>query len=181
MKQIVITGAPGTGKTALVTELGRSFLTVPEPARRVITEHQEATGETTLDHRPELFVERLVERSVGDLEIAPRDEIVVFDRGLPDCVAYARSFGVDDSQAVAAASQHRYTGPVFILPPWREIFVDDEMRRATFDQTVEFHDHLISAYTDLDYEMIELPLIMVEERAAIVAQAASSGGSRGRR
>lgn len=181
MTEVVITGAPGTGKTALVGELARWFHTVPEPARRVITEHQAATGEKSLDHRPQLFVERLLGRSLEDFLTAPNGEVVVFDRGLPDCVAYARSFGVDDSRAVAAASQHRYTGPVFMLPPWREIYIDDEMRRATFDQTVEFHDHLISAYTELDYEMIELPLSTIEERATIVAQAASSGGSLGRR
>ena len=168
MRRYVITGAPGTGKTALVESLTHVGTIVGEPARELIAEHREATGERSLDGFPELFIERLVVRSIEKFDAAPDAEAVIYDRGLPDCVAYANVFSLDPGPALAAAAARRYSDPVFVTPPWEAIYSVDDMRRATFEQIRGFHDELVAAYETLGYELVELPQATVAERVQIV-------------
>jgi predicted ATPase len=105
MRRYVITGAPGTGKTTLVESLAHAGTIVGEPARELIAEHREATGVRSLDGSPELFVERLIARSIEKFDAAVDLEVAIYDRGLPDCVAYARGFNVGPGPALAAAAR----------------------------------------------------------------------------
>lgn len=57
---------------------------------------------------------------------------------------------------------------MFLAPPWKEIYAVDEMRRATFDQVVVFHEALVTVYRSLDYQVCRLPLIPVPDRVAVV-------------
>lgn len=168
MRRHVITGAPGTGKTALIASLAGLGTTVGEPARELISEHRAATGEPSLDHAPEMFVRLLVERSIEKFDNAPGTGIVIYDRGLPDCVAYARELGVSPDRAVAAARTRRYADPVVVAPPWEDIYTTDDMRRATFDQVVAFHTSILTAYDELGYQVVELPRSSLETRAVLV-------------
>ena len=168
-RRIVITGAPGTGKTSLINALGHLGPVVAEPARELIHKHREATGESSLDHRPELFVERLIERSIADFDGTPESGLVFFDRGLPDSIAYAAVTGVDTEPARRAAERRRYDEPVFLCPPWADIYRTDDLRRATFPQVEAFHASLIDAYEGLGYQMTQLPLTSVAERVELVA------------
>jgi len=168
LQRCVLTGAPGTGKTVLAAAIAHIGVIVGEPARELIAEHREATGEQSLDGSPGLLVERLVARSIEKYDAAPQEGIVIYDRGLPDCVAYARAYGVDPTAPLAAAAERRYNGPVFIAPPWEEIYSVDDMRRATFEQVTAFHDELVTAYHDLGYDLVHLPKAPVAERAQLV-------------
>jgi predicted ATPase len=170
VRRYVITGAPGTGKTALVESLAHVGTVIGEPARELIAEHREATGEPSLDGSPGLFVERLILRSIEKFDAAPDSEAIIYDRGLPDCVAYAQLFGVDSGPAIAAASVRRYSDPVFVAPPWESIYSVDDMRRASFDQITVFHNELVAAYQTLGYQLLELPKATVAERVQIVTR-----------
>ncbi|MDX1469783.1 MAG: AAA family ATPase [Acidimicrobiia bacterium] len=174
MPRYVLTGAPGTGKTTVLAQLADRLTIVEEPARGIIAEHMASTGEPGLDHRPGLFVSRLIAKSVENYHSVSETEIGVFDRGLPDCVAYATITGVDPGKALKAASTLRYENPVFVAHPWEEIYAQDDMRRATYSQVEEFHAHLVRAYAELGYELLELPKASVGERAAFVADAIDS-------
>ena len=169
MRRHVITGAPGTGKSALVTALAsRSVAVVGEPARELIAEHRAATNGASLDHEPELFVARLIDRSIETYDAAAGD-LTVYDRGLPDCVAYAMVYGLDTDRAVAAAQTRRYADPVLIAPPWEAIYHTDDMRRATFPQVEAFHEAIVEAYQSLGYRIVELPRMPLAERTQHVA------------
>lgn len=55
----------------------------------------------------------------------------MFDRGVPDCVAYAMAYELDVGPALDAAARCRYDAPVFIASPWEDIYSTDDMRRAS--------------------------------------------------
>lgn len=162
-RRYVVTGGLGTGKTSVISALAGEVETVAEPARELIAEHRAATGETTLDDRPETFVTRLIERSVENYGSISQG-IAVFDRGLPDCAAYAAVYGLDTRPALEASGRYRYDSPVFVAPPWEEIYTTDDMRRATFDEAKAFHAAVVAAYERSGYEMVELPRATVEAR-----------------
>lgn len=164
MPRYIITGGLGTGKTSIVSSLGPDIHTVSEPARELIGEHRDATGESTLDNRPELFVERLIARSIDRYHSVAESQLAVFDRGLPDCVAYATAFGIDTRPALHAASAYRYETTVFVTAPWEAIYENDNMRQATFDQANAFYAWVIDAYSTLGYELVVVAKESVAER-----------------
>ena len=97
-----------------------------------------------------------------------------FDRGLPDAIAHAERFGVDTRAFNAAAQTHRYDTRVFVLPPWRDIFVADEFRGNSFDEYAEFHALIVDAYTTHGYQLIDVHLTSVEARAQFVLDEVAS-------
>lgn len=168
MARFVITGGLGVGKTSLLSLLNRQYETVAEPARELIAEHRETSGEATLDLRPELFVEILISRSMEKYTAASSSAVTVFDRGVPDCITYAMAYELDIGPALDAAFPYPYENSVFIASPWEEIYTTDDMRRATFAQAENFYAYVVEAYQQLGYQLIELPKVSVEERAAFV-------------
>ncbi len=94
---------------------------------------------------------------------------VFFDRGIVEAVGYAQLIGMPVPPAWHATLQRlRYAAPVFVTPPWREIFVTDPERRKTWHEVVEDHEATVAAYRAAGYELVEVPRGSVEERAAFV-------------
>ena len=174
IRRVIITGAPGTGKTSLLSSLTHLGEVVPEPAREVIAEHRQRTGESSLDHRPNLFLDRLIARSISAFDSVADSGLVLYDRGLPDCVTYADILGLDTEPALRAASERRYENTVFICPPWRAIYTTDDMRRATFQQVEALHSSLVDAYASLGYRLVEVPRSPLPERVGFVEVALDS-------
>ena len=165
----VLTGAPGTGKTAILERLG-DVLRVPEPAREVIAEQRRTGGRATSDQDPEAFVRLLLERAISQYKATLElGRAAVFDRGIPDCIAYAAVYGFDTGPALAAGSEYRYNRSVLVLRPWMEIFSNDEERTLTFAMAERFQGLIESAYTAAGYQLVEVSRGSIAERAEFVA------------
>jgi len=96
----IVTGAPGTGKTAIIERLGPAIHRMPEPARAVIADYRLIEGPDAGQPPVEVFVDLLLQRSIEHYETAQELQgLVVFDRGVPDCIAYAEWFGTDQGRA----------------------------------------------------------------------------------
>ena len=67
-----------------------------------------------------------------------------------------------------AGADRRYSNPVFICPPWSDIYTTDDMRKATFEQVEAFHRVLVSAYQTEGYDLVEIPRAPVPQRAEFV-------------
>ncbi len=165
----VLTGAPGSGKTAVIDNLDTTIDRVPEPAREILATQRAVGGKGTPQTNPLLFVDLLLRRSIQDHEAAQRSERpTVFDRGVPDCIAYAVVLGVDPSPSVLAANRYRYHTDVLVLEPWEEVYMTDDERTMSFAETMEFHEALIDAYERASYEMVTVPRDSIEGRATFL-------------
>lgn len=169
MQLFVLTGAPGSGKTAVLDHLGTDIDRIPEPAREVLSEQRSVGGMGTPQDDPSLFVDLLLQRSIQEHQAAQRSEQrTIFDRGVPDCIAYAVVLGVDQSPSIRAADRYRYHPDVLVLEPWEEIYTIDEERTMSFGETLAFHEALIQAYERARYAVIPVPRDSVEERASFL-------------
>jgi predicted ATPase len=69
---------------------------------------------------------------------------------------------------------HRYHRPVFLAPPWTEMYVTDSERRHGLDAAVAEYHRLLDAYPSLGYEVVILPKVGVQERADFVLKTLAS-------
>jgi predicted ATPase len=63
-----------------------------------------------------------------------------------------------------------YSDPVFLAPPWPDLFVSDAERQHDFAAAADEYDRLHDALDRLGYETILLPKTTVAERCAFVLE-----------
>jgi predicted ATPase len=177
-KRIVITGAPGTGKTSIIKALEASgFFCFHEFIRSMTLHAKNEQHPDSVLGNPIAFVsdskqfnKQLLEGRRKQYEDGQKQEKpqVFYDRGMPDVLAYMDYFDqAYEADFLSACNQHNYDG-VFLLPPWEEIYVQDNERLETYKQATEIHEHLKNTYTSLGYEINEVPFGTVAERLAFI-------------
>jgi predicted ATPase len=171
----VITGGPGSGKTSLIAALDGMHC-MPEAGRAIIQEEMAVGGSALPWKNPLAFAEKMLQRDIDAWEAAQRlDGPVIFDRGIPDVAGYLQWSGLPIPEHLAqAAAQHRYNRRVFLAPVWPEIFAQDAERKQTLAESEATCRVMRRVYAGLGYELVELPLAPVAERAAFVRAAISA-------
>jgi predicted ATPase len=163
----VITGGPGSGKSSLVEALHhRGYARSIEAGRGIIQDQMAIAGRALPWSDPVLFAELMLCWEMRSYQIAREVAVpVFFDRGVPDVLGYLRLLGIPACEHVKKAAElFRYNHTVFIAPPWREIFCQDQERKQGFDEAIRTYDSMVAIYTELNYELIELPRAPIEER-----------------
>jgi len=173
----ILTGAPGAGKTAVLDSVGGWVHRVAEPAREILAELRAGGDTRTHDRDWAEFVGQLLRRSIDKREEALRLGVgSLFDRAVPDCIAYATVLDVDPEPSLRAARTHRYNEEVLVLEPWEEIYSTDGERTMSFADTVAFHEALVDAYERTGYRLVSVPRGPVADRAAFVLDFMSRRG-----
>lgn len=162
----ILTGAPGSGKSSILSELAKQdFTVIAEPAREILAEQRAIDGDGVSDKNCLLFKELMLSRAM--LRYQQNEEAtraVIFDRGIPDILAYSDCFNLPVGAELKAAREFRYNTTVLFLPAWREIFVNDEERTLSFEVAESFGEKLKNVYLDLGYQLQQLPCESVRNR-----------------
>lgn len=169
MKRIILTGGPGTGKTTIISTLKkRGYTCFPEISREIILEAQKTRNidQLFLTH-PDEFNEKLLAGRIQQFNDCSQQDTqhVFIDRALPDIVAYNDYIDVASSNKVLqAVNEYRYDF-VFVFPPWDSIYKNDNERYESFEEAQKIHESLKTTYTKLGYEVCEVPIGNVVDRA----------------
>jgi predicted ATPase len=165
--RVVITGAPGVGKTTLIDTLAeKGFKTLPEVATKLIKE-----GEVHPSRDLEAFQTEVFERTIKNfLSVEGQDKLVFFDRGLPDTIGYLKlgnkEIPPDEMERI---KNHLYHNKVFIPEPWQEIYTSNGVRFEDYEQSKKLHEALLEAYLSVGYDVVIIPKnTSVEERVQFV-------------
>jgi len=67
-----------------------------------------------------------------------------------------------------AFRNYRYAGPIFVAPPWREIYHDDDDRTQDWLAAKATYVAVTAAWKKYGYDLVELPKASVEERVLFV-------------
>lgn len=174
--RVVITGAPGTGKSTLLKQLeNKGYPVHSEMARELIRENQSCESEILPWRDHQRFGIDLFTRQVEQYREALESRVNFFDRGILDNLAYLRRDGLKNPELEARALDYPYHRQVFLTPPWREIYGNDEVRWEDFDTMLDIHRALQGIYQDFGYRIIEVPKGNPEERGAFVLEQLRQG------
>src|SRR5262249_54911092 len=172
MSRIVITGGPGAGKTTLLLALqARGYTIVGDSARAIIQERRRRG----LSPRPNAyeFVHETLRMDIENfVHHAATPGHVFFDRSVLDALC-----GLDlvtplnESELSMWLSKYQYCSKVFLLPPWKAIYVNDAERDHTFEHAESVNSITQEWYRRCRYQLIEVPKASVAERCTYVLQA----------
>lgn len=173
MKRFVLTGAPGSGKTAILTTLaGRGFAVVAEAATDII-EAEQSGGVDAPWNEPGFLTAIVTEQRRRQLEPDAADvSLRVFDRSPVCTLALARYLGRAAPAALVAEierieRERVYERTVFLIRPIG--FIErTAVRRVSFEESLDFERVHEATYLELGYVLVELPPGEIGERATLV-------------
>ncbi|MGJ8593137.1 MAG: AAA family ATPase [Aquaticitalea sp.] len=173
-RKIVITGGPGTGKSSIIKELhDRGHICFDEISRQVTLEARKKGIEQLFLTEPLLFSELLLKGRLKQFYDADQFENVhiFLDRGLPDVLAYMDYFGTNYPIEFVETCQNNRYEQVFVLAPWKDIFVSDSVRYESFEQAELIHKHLLNTYQNFGYELLDVPFESIKKRTDFILDA----------
>jgi predicted ATPase len=170
-KKIVITGGPGSGKTSLIDFLEKEgYPVMQEISRDVILEAQKEGIDQLFLENPILFSEKLLEGRLSQFHegINCTETILFYDRGMPDVTAYMDFVNtkyptIFDETCI----QYKYD-KIFVLPPWEEIYEQDNERYESFEQAEKIFEFLKNGYKNYGYKINEVPVGSIKERVDFI-------------
>lgn len=171
VRRFVLTGGPGAGKSTLVAALAaRGAHTFAEAGRSILRLQDAIAGPAHAARNPRDYAEAMLMWDMRSFAEAERlDGPAFFDRGVPDTIGYLRLVGRPVPPHVErAALAFRYADPVFVAPPWSDIYTTDSERRQAWGVAVATHDTVRGVYAELGYRLVDLPPVPVEQRADFV-------------
>lgn len=166
-RRIIITGGPGAGKSSLLEALRlKGYACQEEAARRVIQQYYSQNCTPWGDRQS--FISQVSAQIEKDLQES-LNGLTFFDRGMPDCIAYAREANLPVPESLQQfdffAYYHRQ---VFILPPWSQIYRKEPARQQEFSEAVLLYHSIVSTYQACGFRLTEVPQLPLEERVGFV-------------
>ena len=165
----LISGCSGGGKSTLLIELARrGYRVIDEPGRRIVSAALNGAAEPLPWKAPGQFARRALDLASSDLQAAAAlTGPVFFDRGVVDAaIALEHSEGLPARETLGPILH--YSNPVFLTPPWPEIFRNDPERRHGFDAALEEYERLRIGLPNLGYTVRILPKSDVSDRADFI-------------
>lgn len=172
-KKIVITGGPGTGKSSIIRNLeSQGHECLHEISRQVTLEAQKQGIDQLFLDKPLLFSEKLLQGRIvqhKEADMLPASTVFL-DRGIPDVIAYMEYFRTSYPEEFINACHHHLYDQVFILPPWPEIYISDNERYESFNESRRISTYLLKTYESYGYKPIEVPKAPIKERTAFILE-----------
>ena len=168
----ILTGAMGGGKSTILAKLAEAgVLCVPEPARAILAEQRMIAATGVPERNAEAFTALMLARAIHNYqEKQPLSASIIFDRAIPDMIAYANLFQLDTTAYVNASQALRYNPTVFYFAAWQEIYTNDEERKIGFASAQAFGVDVKTIYESLGYQMLEVPQLSIAERAKFILE-----------
>lgn len=141
---------------------------MPEPGRRIVTEERARGGTALPWSDPEAFARRALDMARSDLDrMSDHAGVVFFDRGLIDAASALEHLTGTPLQTWLGGKSP-YADPVFLAPPWREIYAPDADRRHDFAAAEAEYHRLSDALDRLGHKTIALPKAPIGTRLTVV-------------
>ena len=159
-KKVIIAGAPGTGKSSLVSLLGqhKDIRAYEEIPRKIINTYRQTRPHSMPWEDRESFDRLIFNFYKEDYEELTIEKVHILDGGMPDIIAWDIFLKVWPlPEARKYLNFHPYHHTVFMTSPLETIYVQDHDRPWDFGLTVMIDKCLRKTYKVLNYDIIDLP------------------------
>ncbi len=164
----IVTGSPCSGITTTVKELEkRGYRVIYELARQFIDQELKK-GRTLAEIRKnELkFQQKILQFKIKTEKKLPKKEIIFFDRGISDSIAYYRICGLVKDEILKKAVRNSSYQKVFLLDklPYKKDYA-----RIENDQTrLKLYKYLKEGYEKIKTPVVKVPIMSVEKRVKFI-------------
>ncbi|MEK9614247.1 MAG: ATP-binding protein [Flavobacteriaceae bacterium] len=172
-KRVVISGAPGAGKTSLIEGLqARGYETFQEYSRTLIEEGKKQGKSNFFLSDPQEFSERIFLGRKAQFEAAHtlekdvKNALVFYDRGIHDIQAYLEAIHQSNSSWENRVRLFQYDF-VFLVEPWEAIYQKDKQRLESFQQA-EMYFPFIERIFEKNHTVVLIPKMSIEDRIEFV-------------
>ncbi len=183
MPRYVLTGAPGSGKTAVLRQLERSGYPVVEEAATDVIALEQALG-TSEPWRSPGFIDQIVAlqraRQARQAACAAGSVPVFFDRSPVCTLALARFLGVPPPLRLTAevarlVGEQAYQTEVFLVRN-QGFVAPTAARQISFVDSLAFEEVHERTYAELGFQLVEVPAGLLPGRVAAVLAVADPAG-----
>jgi predicted ATPase len=160
----VITGPPCCGKSTTVELLAQRGFRVRSEIARSYLDEEIWKGRKIQEIRSDMrgFQCEILQRALASEEALPRDELIFFDRGVPDSLAYFMLHGIPPEPYMKHISSSKYRR-VFYLDPLDD-YQTDYARIESSGERDQLAQLLWKAYRDLEFCIERVPALAKLER-----------------
>ncbi len=153
----VVTGGPSAGKTTTIEVLEERGYRVVYEVARIYIDQEIAKGKTIEEIRENdlFFQEEILKMKIKTEKELPKEEVIFFDRGIPDTDAYYKLCGRKNDLFLLKAIENCYYKKVFLLD-----LLDmekDYARTETREEQIKIHNLLEKSYKKTTFPIIEVP------------------------
>ncbi|MGY5352586.1 AAA family ATPase [Wenyingzhuangia sp. IMCC45533] len=170
-QKIVLTGAPGTGKSTVLKLLQRKgYFCLEEISREIIKEAEKMGSKKLFMSQPILFSKVVLGKRIIQYQQASnsKQSHCFFDRGIPDITAYLNNNRIAYEETFKQATKKHTYNTVFIFPPWKKIYTTDSERFETFEEAEQIHLAIVEEYQKTHQNIIIVPFGTPKERLGFI-------------
>ncbi len=163
----VITGAPCSGKTAVICELERRGHPVAHEAARAYIHEELQKGKTMAQIKGDIlaFERHILYQKIEIEQSLSKDATIFLDRAIPDSIGYYLLEELNPDDPIQKSGRWRYKNIFF----FERITFEIDTVRSEDDEIAAALDGLLKkSYQMLGYEIISVPLMTVEDRVDFI-------------
>lgn len=168
--KIVITGAPGTGKTTIINQLKSLGYSCSNEISREIIAEQIATGGDILPWKDlTVFSNSVFSLRKAQYINASTESLHFFDRSMIDVIAYLKADNLKVSnQFFEDCKKFRYNNTVFYTPIWEKIYHKDLQRQESLSSAKKIEKFILTTYKSFGYSLVEIPKQSTKQRVDFI-------------
>jgi predicted ATPase len=163
----VITGAPCSGKTAVIKELERLGCPVVHEVAREYIDKGLRKGETLAEIKADIlsFERDILYKKLEIEQLLPMDKTIYLDRAIPDSIGYYIHEGLDPADPIRKSKFWRYEHVFFFE---RIPFKKDRVRSEDEKIASKLEGLLKESYRLLGYKIVAVPFMPVSHRVDFI-------------
>ena len=163
----VITGAPCSGKTAVISGLEQKGHRVVHEVARAYIDEQLQKGRSLHQMKADIlsFESRILYKKIEIEQSLPDDVVIFLDRAVPDSIAYYMVEGINPEEPIHKSKSIRYKN----IFHFERLGFEKDKVRSEDEKLVERLDRLLQkSYEMLGYDVIQVPVMSVKKRIEFI-------------